>query len=1476
MRDRLCWFICGVLLLAPQVRAQFPPGLFGPQDDGLNETTESLHARKLPSDPLMEATFGNATRMIGNDNMTEGLEAMQSILDQSGDVFLVANPRLDGSLKTSVLQELNKHQKDYEQLYGTTAQQLVDEAIESSDENLLRDVVRRFRLTQAGSQAVQSLAMLLQDRGDFGGAARLLVAQAEFAKGADQANHAAQAIVAFKNAGQQALAAQLVDRFSNVLTEHGEMALVTAAEPAAIEEGSAFNWWTVFGTLNQSSSADSAPAILEAAWRVSDLDMFDITTMLPTDRDEKLLEDALDFEDSVERQIRDSSNVAFPAAVPLIAGNHVIMRGNGTLKEFEVATGKLVGVSDVYRDKTFQELNKDSYSPNDENNLGREEMRELFFSMRDWRDLTSSSISTDGRHAYILTDCQLVGSTPASVLMRNTIEHPLIPQRRNLLHACDLSSGLMTLWMRGHGQNQAQFAEQRVAQDIYFYSAPLPVDGRLYVIGEERGQVQLFELDPATGLPLWSVGLLNPEEDLVLSNARRMAGLMPTYHAGLLYCPTGEGVVSAVDPVMQQVVWSTPYTEVKRTRISPFRQGRPSNQSVKETITEELRDNRWLDCRLLAVGGRLLMTSHDSRDLIAFDSESGEVLWRRENAAEHMMYMAGAYNDTFILVGRHDIRCLSAQDGEMVWSAVVPIPPPSGRGIIMQDRFLQPVKTGEIAVIDLQAGQLRVLSPLPSGVIPGNLVVGQGRLLMQTGTELIAFHTMGEIEATIAASPESASSLALQGELALQRGETQQGLELLRSAMSKQPSPRLNKVYLSAVLEGLRFSYDDYKGLIPEVEALLTAEDQKLSFQKRIAQSLHDSGKIGPAVERYLKILALPESQTESMHVDSFRSMTYESWALGQLKSLMSDEQVQASVATWLDTASTEQFLDALRFLPSSMLQPKLLDRLAQISSQTEHPLLVRSVLLRLAEQPEHHALAVRLLTDQTLALKQGDSAKQYLNLIERDLAKVQLTEERTGAQFVNQIQHANEWRETLLADPDWPADVKVVDPPGAVTPRARFPLQIVGPSSVELNGWNFLVDEMGQHIEIYDAHGRRTGRISTGLNVSIRGPALGPYVGRYASTHGKLALIVMTNQFMVVDLSKPSEPRVITTQRLISDPDDRSRMRGFISYRQRPQPGFRTSVSTTSDGNWAGNVGPLNSSLLCYSFETELIALDPTTGQERWRRRDLVPGSEILGDDHYVLVLPPDENTFSIYRIEDGELIGKRAAPNRTLPSSVARRGADWGRYLPLFDPEESDKWELYDPVTDKNVWERELPSNTKWAPVGGQDVAFLTHDDQCIICDGLTGQEKLVLELPEVDSNRFDVIEYPDQWIIVYGDYADQQYSVRNLDLPEENLTSPVTGLALAVDRKSKEILWQNELRDLSVPAQLPPRWPIVYFYNNRGQDMEVLIINRKTGAKLVENASNNDGRPITWYAETQPLKIHFRFSRFAVELECTEPLD
>jgi len=297
---------------------------------------------------------------------------------------------------------------------------------------------------------------------------------------------------------------------------------------------------------------------------------------------------------------------------------------------------------------------------------------------------------------------------------------------------------------------------------------------------------------------------------------------------------------------------------------------------------------------------------------------------------------------------------------------------------------------------------------------------------------------------------------------------------------------------------------------------------------------------------------------------------------------------------------------------------------------------------------------------------------------------------------------------------------------------------------------------------------------------------------------------------------------------------------------------------------------------VLCYSFETELIAIDPTTGQERWRRRDLIPGSEILGDEHYLLVLPPDENVFSIYRSEDGELIGKRPAPKGTLPSSVARRGADWGRYLPLFDPEAGDKWQLYDPVDDKIVWERKLPSNTMWAPVGGQNVAFLTPDEQCVICDGLTGQEEIALELPEVDSNRFDVIEYPDQWIIVYGDYADQQYSVRNLDLPEENLSSPVTGLALAVDRKSKKIVWQNELHDLSVTTQLPPRWPIVYFYNNRGQDMEVLIINRKTGEKLIENASTNDGNPITWYAETQPLKIHFRFSRFAVELECTEPLD
>ncbi len=83
-------------------------------------------------------------------------------------------------------------------------------------------------------------------------------------------------------------------------------------------------------------------------------------------------------------------------------------------------------------------------------------------------------------------------------------------------------------------------------RSIFFLGAPVSLDGVLYVLGEEQGQIQLFAIDPETFSITWSLGLLNPDQVIKLAKTRRISGLVPVYGGGLLICPTGEGVLCAM------------------------------------------------------------------------------------------------------------------------------------------------------------------------------------------------------------------------------------------------------------------------------------------------------------------------------------------------------------------------------------------------------------------------------------------------------------------------------------------------------------------------------------------------------------------------------------------------------------------------------------------------------------------------------------------------------------------------------------------------------------------------------------------------------------------------------------------------------------------------------------------------------------------------------------------------------------------
>ena len=1477
-----------------------PRGLFG--NERADEPPEISHLRRLPRDPLNYTSFTNGLQSINDGDLAAGIETLQTILDHSSDFFLFQGLQISGSLVEKIHAVLAKHHEDYERIYGTEASALLDDALTGGDPELLRILIRRFGQTSAGAQGFHRLSRHFLDQGDFASAARLVERMALHpALSSQRAPHLVTAAKWYARAGQGERAQSLLNSHRQLIDSYAatpdglevhdgveslvqrESAHVDGWERARIQ----LDWRTPFGSANHAGRADFAPILLDNAWSAELIDEFDFSLSLPEPNLRHLLKEARMRSAASEKRMRsESDRVSMPAAIPLVSGGLVMTLGNGTVKALDLKTGELRWVTS-FIEPAFHRLNEVEYSPAEPHDSARSELRDFFFDLRNWRDQTMASLSTDGERLYFLADCQLTGVLSPQQLMMGVPRHDLIPQRRNLLHACDLSQEGKILWQLGHSASRIAFGEE-LSREIFFLGAPLPIGGRLYVLGDERGQVQLFEIDADTGAILWSIGLLNPDRDIILNPDRRLAGMMPASYGGLLYCPTGEGVLTAVDPLERKVVWSHQYheeTETGRQRFIAL-QRRPQSRSLREAIDSLMDDARWFDSRVLVAGETLVFTPPDSPDLVCLNAATGEEIWKLPDATSQSMYVGGSFSDQLILVRRHDIQALNLADGTPAWAEAIPIPAPSGRGIPMGMHFLQPLVTGEIAVVDLQQPRLLCRIPHPSGRVTGNLAAGDGIVVTQTGTKLFGFHHRDFVQEVLedrfeksATDPEG---LALRGELHLQLGETESGIADLRASLAVRHDVRARKLLAETLLEGLRTNFVDYASYADELEDLLDTEEQRKRFAMIRSKGLFDSGRIEEALAGYLQLLSVL-SVSDLRDVDSGWTVSDERWILGRIDTLFgtanSDEAraaLQAQVESWLETVTDDDL--AVRFLqaasPDWVRIASITRRLDSMELDESRVLQLELILdsLRGRESPAAQQFAWSKLIQIYLDRQAGQAAHDSLQALSRIASDEEVRPGVTAIEFVSNVRTNREHQDLLDSAPEWPSEIQVRESSAQLTPAEKFPLQVLGPVDSVRHGFAFALDQMAANVIISDSHGRRQFRVPTGITTA-RTP-LGQLWGRYVSFRGHLALVVLADRFLLIDgLTDASEPRVIVRQSLVHDSDNpyESRRGSFFLTNQRPLPGFRAPVAMAPSGRPAGNVGPLNRSSLCYTVGSQLVAIDPTTGQELWRRRDIPAGSEILADDEYVIVAfkRPDPGLL-VYRASDGEFVGERAFPSATLPNCLVRRFADWGRFLPRMVARDGQLiWALGDPAKQVFRWQRSFPERTLWAPVNGRDLAFLTPANELEFVDGLTGQTRFSLEMPiAFPAQYLSVHTYDDQWLL---------FPCRNT--PQTGIgvapahTQRLDGAVVAISRETQNVIWSRTFEQLSFSFEHAPRWPIVALANLGGSQVDALVLNRRTGETLVDDSWRNDASGDHSVVETQPYRIKLRLATKTLEFHCTD---
>lgn len=291
------------------------------------------------------------------------------------------------------------------------------------------------------------------------------------------------------------------------------------------------------------------------------------------------------------------------------------------------------------------------------------------------------------------------------------------------------SSQLVALDLAAEGRLLWRIAPE--GGDWAFEGSPLVRDGRLYVLlrrNEIQPQLHLACYDASTGRSRWRQFLCAAE-----TPARGMLHEV-THHlltlvGDTLYINSGLGAVVAASARDGRLRWAALYPRVRQGDL-----GRAEPQ-LQRDLTPCLYDR-----------GRLLVAPADSRQILALDASTGQVLWQTAQDLDRVVHLLGVADNCLIASGDKVYWIGLDEDDagriKRVWPDG-PDGPGYGRGLLAADALWWPTRDA-IYVFDSSSGRARKRIELaPLGLMGGNLVPAADGLLIAGPDRLVALGPRG-------------------------------------------------------------------------------------------------------------------------------------------------------------------------------------------------------------------------------------------------------------------------------------------------------------------------------------------------------------------------------------------------------------------------------------------------------------------------------------------------------------------------------------------------------------------------------------------------------------------------------------------------------------------------------------------------------------------------------------------------------------
>ncbi len=1384
----------------------------------------------------------------------------------------------------------------FELQFGADARALLDSAVQGADVNELNEVVRRYFHTTAGYEAALLLGRLHLDHG------RPLAAALCLQRVANVPNVAARfepelslLLAACWQLARQSTQAQSTLAGLPGRLPHGQVRLGDAELRELPRTQDAVAWLTEhFRTI----SPDDAEIGQWPLFRGNSSRNAARSGGLPLKRSRWQVPLVIDAHDrGLIEELRigfvEQGSPVLPVVQPLAVGNVVLMRSSERLVGIDFQTGKRIW------EYPFGDLSPEEELQNSNPLMPPQNAREKRLTTlreRLWQDTPFGQVSSDGNSVYLLDDMRQ-SAPQAAPRMRGIrggrgmgfqIEPSIL---QNELVALDLQKEGYMMWIVGGDKGGV---EPRLA-GVFFLGPPLPLFGSLYLVAELKGELRLVVLDAATGKQQWSQQLAHMEAILGMDEqVRRFSGATPSFADGVLVCPTSAGAIVAVDIATRHLLWGYQY--------SSNRDGFGRQPFMQFPMQPTFPLNRWQDASVTISEGSVLITPAEADFLICLDLLTGKPRWEplpRNRDLADMLYVAGIYDGSAVLVAKDRVVALRLKDGKPAWKEPAKLQNtggemPSGRGFLSDHHYYLPTTKSDLVKIDLRDGQ--IVERTKTDHVLGNLICFRDEIVSVAADRAATFYQIEplrkNVEMKLSKSPDDAWALARQGELLVHDGRTAEALGVLHKAHDRNPQDEgVRSLLVDTFLAALQDDFGKHGAMAAQIADLIDNDPQRARYLMLVAAGYHRTGDLVAAADHYAKLIRLTAASAKkipagevfsliatdansSVRADRFLSArldelysTGDSQVREHLDALVRELGVQANSGS---VAELRHFLQLCGFHAAADDQRvNLAGKLIETGDLLEAELAL-APLLRRSGSPlggQALALATRIYT---LGKKPRMLAAVYVQL-RSGWGDVPVLNGKTGRQLSEEAVAVN--LDYPTAGDEWPWGLtKMTDTRDA----ARQNMYPIHPCFSLLERRGAALDKL--KLEFDAQRGNTHLRDGNGTEV-LRLPHLepGPQIeaGLWrTAADDHLLFAAVGRQIVAIDTLRPRSNEIeATLWRETLWNTEADSMKPLPREHRNPFDPSHLQDYRWGDatGRPVASVGPMTARGVCFQKIRAITCLDPLSGATLWSRNDFDQGCELFGDDELIFiqspvvatrkpepkrsatttaadpatVVAPLEIECSVVSAVDGRLLGKRRLP------APANRWTIRGRNVLAWEQKEADiRLFLYDVNRQADVWSENFPAGSRGCLIDNDSVAVLQPSGRLVI-RSLTGDvEKLDTTVqPTNGLVGIQVLPSSHQLLLIVND------SQPLLPEPEtgrrlvQQVLLPVNGRIFALDRVTGRSLWQVPaiVRGYGMlpnqPEDVPALWflrpgatPSNQFGSNTAR-VDVLCLDRRTGSALLE---------------------------------------